>query len=681
MVDERELTAVPRDGDLLRRLLGPVVFGDRFRDPERRSRRQVRHGQPSPVIRDEGADLRPAVPFGSLHQEGDAGDVPVVRPLDQIQGHPVQAVDEGQFVVPLRQRDRLGGLLRRIPLRHALRHRELRSGGEPREGGPAVRIRRFCVKGFSAVLQSERDPGDVPVVALLEHRDPGRRRPDLQVGRGGVRHGGAVGHDVLLAPDVEAHLSVAPCDKAVRLPRRGRGHRHGLRDRLIRRDRQLIARNGKRQALSAEREVIQDAVFIRQRQGVLPVRPGLAAVPLQLRRRRGTGIRRHEAGQNVVLLHFTGDPVVVGHDLRSQRMVRADVLQDRVPRVGERPRTVPVRACPRRIDVIEVGVTFAHDGLPDQDLGGDQVRQSVRVRRVLRPPRAADIPLVAVLHDPSDQLPDRLPADRRVQDAPVGARRAVHERLPVVRPARGVGHRAVVPGRARLDAVGHHAVCLPERVDPPDVRRAGEPPAQEIQLRPAPVVRTAVSGDRIRVVHRVHGGGRIDGRRQRRRRDAQQKSQDEKRRGRSSPARRSFENRHYLPPLVYIILVDINHSPGVSFVPDTRTPRERTGRLPAGRSIGSSPPRLLHGRAANYGSIIVPLHPSRPAPDAVRRSLPWRFPLTLSGSWRARSPARDAGNVSGGWVFSCQGTLRIVASCTATAEPAGGMRQKTEKIF
>ena len=119
----------------------------------------------------------------------------------------------------------------------------------------------------------------------------------------------------------------------------------------------------------------------------------------------------------------------------------------------------------------------------------------------------------------------------------------------------------------------------------------------------------------------------------------------------------------------------------MSFVPDPRTPRARTGRPPAGRSIGSSPPRLLHGRAANYGSIIVPLHPSRPAPDAVRRSLPWRFPLTLSGSWRARSPARDAGNVSGGWIFGCQGTLRIVASCTATAEPAGGMRQKTEIIF
>ena len=44
---------------------------------------------------------------------------------------------------------------------------------------------------------------------------------------------------------------------------------------------------------------------------------------------------------------------------------------------------------------------------------------------------------------------------------------------------------------------------------------------------------------------------------------------------------------------------------GVSFVLDPDTPWELTRRLPAGRSIGLSPPRLLYGRAANYGSIII----------------------------------------------------------------------------
>ena len=42
----------------------------------------------------------------------------------------------------------------------------------------------------------------------------------------------------------------------------------------------------------------------------------------------------------------------------------------------------------------------------------------------------------------------------------------------------------------------------------------------------------------------------------------------------------------------------------MQFVPDAHMQRKRTERLP-GRSIGLSPPRLLFGRAANYGSIIV----------------------------------------------------------------------------
>ena len=95
----------------------------------------------------------------------------------------------------------------------------------------------------------------------------------------------------------------------------------------------------------------------------------------------------------------------------------------------------------------------------------------------------------------------------------------------------------------------------------------------------------------------------------------------------------------------------------MSFVLDPHTPWELTRRLPAGRSIGLSPPRLLYGRAANYGSIINLRACHGLPPVAIRLSL-HRFDRSPFGSWRTcRSGSGfplSSENVSGGCVFSFQ---------------------------
>ena len=55
--------------------------------------------------------------------------------------------------------------------------------------------------------------------------------------------------------------------------------------------------------------------------------------------------------------------VVVGHNLRTQRVGRADVVHDRALAVG------------RGVDVVKVGVALADHYLPDQHLRGDGVAE------------------------------------------------------------------------------------------------------------------------------------------------------------------------------------------------------------------------------------------------------------------------------------------------------------------
>ena len=84
------------------------------------------------------------------------------------------------------------------------------------------------------------------------------------------------------------------------------------------------------------------------------------------------------------------------------------------------------------------------------------------------------------------------------------------------------------------------------------------------------------------------------------------------------------------------------------------------------RSIGIEPPRLHCGRAANYGSIIVPntchrLH--REQPGFYRVSFIARSFLR---SWRTHESgsgilAHSVGNVPDAWIFSFQGSLSLAA--------------------
>ena len=91
----------------------------------------------------------------------------------------------------------------------------------------------------------------------------------------------------------------------------------------------------------------------------------------------------------------------------------------------------------------------------------------------------------------------------------------------------------------------------------------------------------------------------------------------------------------------------------------------RAGRASGGgvlhRSIGIEPPRLHCGRAANYGSIIVPntcrrLH--REQPGFYRVSCIARSDEVVAHSRkRLRGSAHSVGNVPDAWIFSFQGSL------------------------
>ena len=80
------------------------------------------------------------------------------------------------------------------------------------------------------------------------------------------------------------------------------------------------------------------------------------------------------------------------------------------------------------------------------------------------------------------------------------------------------------------------------------------------------------------------------------------------------------------------------------------------------RSIGIEPPRLHCGRAANYGSIIVPNTCRR-----LRREQPGFYRVSCIArsflrSWRTHESgsgvlAHSVGNVPDAWIFSFQGSL------------------------
>ena len=82
----------------------------------------------------------------------------------------------------------------------------------------------------------------------------------------------------------------------------------------------------------------------------------------------------------------------MGHDLIPEGMLLVEVTQHGIIAAG--------------IDLVEVGITFAHNGLPDQQLGGDGVGQLVSVGGVLGTPVQADITGIAVLEDPTDEQLD-----------------------------------------------------------------------------------------------------------------------------------------------------------------------------------------------------------------------------------------------------------------------------------
>ena len=79
------------------------------------------------------------------------------------------------------------------------------------------------------------------------------------------------------------------------------------------------------------------------------------------------------------------------------------------------------------------------------------------------------------------------------------------------------------------------------------------------------------------------------------------------------------------------------------------------------RSIGIEPPRLHCGRAANYGSIIVPntcRRLRREQPGFYRVSCIARPSGVVAHSRkRLRGSAHSVGNVPDAWIFSFQGSL------------------------
>ena len=93
------------------------------------------------------------------------------------------------------------------------------------------------------------------------------------------------------------------------------------------------------------------------------------------------------------------------------------------------------------------------------------------------------------------------------------------------------------------------------------------------------------------------------------------------------------------------------------FVLDPHIPGNAPDACLRCRSIGLSPPRLLYGRAAKYGSIINLRACHGLPPVAIRHSL-HRFDRSPFGSWRTcRSGLGfplSSENVSGGCVFSFQ---------------------------
>ena len=92
----------------------------------------------------------------------------------------------------------------------------------------------------------------------------------------------------------------------------------------------------------------------------------------------------------------------------------------------------------------------------------------------------------------------------------------------------------------------------------------------------------------------------------------------------------TLQSSNGFPPSIWIFILQLLD---MLFVLDAHIPGNTPDACLRNRSIGISPPRLLYGRAANYGSIINLRACLRLPPVAIRLSLHgvYRSPF---GSWR-----------------------------------------------
>ena len=201
-----------------------------------------------------------------------------------------------------------------------------------------------------------------------------------------------IGHKVLLCP-IRPNMAVRPGNDT---PALGIVFGGGNGNRAVRRcfggNGQLVAADGAVNAggRSGKGIIAQDVVGVGQR-GAIP-----CAIPNQLNVLHLAGAAGKEAGQFGVGLNIGGNAVVVVHDLVTQRMVGADLVDHRSVTAGA--------------DLVERGVALTDDCFPNQELGRRCVGQLIAAL-ILREPAGGNGVRVAVLHNAANEQLDVIGCD------------------------------------------------------------------------------------------------------------------------------------------------------------------------------------------------------------------------------------------------------------------------------
>ena len=246
----------------------------------------------------------------------------------------------------------------------------------------------------------ELHTGDLAILRVLHDFGFTVAYLEIQIGINRIRHTLAPGDGVLnLTGYCAAFHAIGPDYNAQTLCALGCCDCDPIRGRFLCGNRQCISRLGYRDTggRRGDRKIAQHTVGISQFQHIR------GTVPFQFIGRGTASASGHERGNHIVVLNRTDNSVVCGDYLGAQRMIGTDRIQNFSV------------AHAVRIHMVKICITFADDGLPDQNLCGHDLSQRILIGRIVYIPGRRIIPGIAILENTANMGFDRIGINGRVQ--------------------------------------------------------------------------------------------------------------------------------------------------------------------------------------------------------------------------------------------------------------------------